>query len=354
MITKRFNKLGGAFAIMLLISASGCDSKPSPTSEPKAKEPNNDTTAVSVTVAGKAPFNNEIVTNGTLRSTDSYELYSPGNYTVEYLYAGNGDIVKQGKEIVKLSTNDLDEDIARAEIEVNSRYLEYLDILIGQGTDEESANDRIKDMAKLKSGLMLAEQNLNYYRKKKEALIVVAPISGVISDLNLRKGSMIGQNSHICTIFNPSSMEMIFSVLESEAFRISKGTHVIGIITATGSRIDGVVSRINPVVTSGGTVSITAKVTSAVTTDAMDGMNVNLVVEYELSKAIAIPKSAIVNRNGSKVVFTIQDRKAYWNYVSCGAENTSSIVITDGLSEGDTVIIDNNSDLIHKSPVRVL
>ncbi len=43
-----------------------------------------------------------------------------------------------------------------------------------------------------------------------------------------------------------------------------------------------------------------------------------------------------------------------WNYVTTGLENMNEYVITEGLKEGQEVIVSGNLNLAHESPVKVI
>ena len=92
-----------------------------------------------------------------------------------------------------------------------------------------------------------------------------------------------------------------------------------------------------------------------------NGMNVRISVYRSLRKELVIPKTAVVLRSGKQVVFTLKNGKAQWNYVQTGLENADSCIVsnradkgvTEGLLEGDTVIVTGNVNLAHESPVSV-
>ena len=56
-------------------------------------------------------------------------------------------------------------------------------------------------------------------------------------------------------------------------------------------------------------------------------------------------------RSGREVVFTLEEGKAMWNYVTTGIENLDSREILEGLTAGQTVITDGNENLAHQTPV---
>ena len=91
------------------------------------------------------------------------------------------------------------------------------------------------------------------------------------------------------------------------------------------------------------------------------GMNVRVSVRRSLGNQLVIPKTAVVVRTGKQVVFTLQKGKAVWNYVLTGLENATECIVsdksqagvTDGLLEGDTVIVTGNLNLAHEAEVCV-
>ena len=91
------------------------------------------------------------------------------------------------------------------------------------------------------------------------------------------------------------------------------------------------------------------------------GMNVRISVRRFLGNQLVIPKTAVVLRSGKQVVFTLEKGKAQWNYVQTGLENADSCIVsnkedkgvTDGLIEGDMVIVSGNVNLAHEAPVKV-
>ncbi len=86
----------------------------------------------------------------------------------------------------------------------------------------------------------------------------------------------------------------------------------------------------------------------------ISGMNVKVNIKQSLGDMLVVPKTAVVTRGGRQVVFTLKDSIAFWNYVKTGFENIDEYSISQGLNEGDTVIVDGNINLSHESVVKVV
>ena len=150
-------------------------------------------------------------------------------------------------------------------------------------------------------------------------------------------------------IINDAVMSVEFPVLESELPLLNRGDIVEVSTFAGGDVYKGKISEINPTVDDKGLVKIRASLSSH--SGLVDGMNARVRVTKNLGKRLVVPKSAVVQRSGRDVVFTLENGKAIWNYVTVGIENLDSREITEGLSAGQTVITEGNENLAHQAPV---
>jgi membrane fusion protein (multidrug efflux system) len=154
-----------------------------------------------------------------------------------------------------------------------------------------------------------------------------------------------------CTIINPNTLEVSFSVLENEFGFISKGQKIeIQSFTDKDKQFKGVITEINPIVDKNGLIKIKAKVTSK-NTGLLDGINVKVFINKPLEGVIVIPKEALVLRTNRVVVFTYENGLAKWNYVELAGENSTSYAIKKGLKISDTLIVSGNLNLSHDAKV---
>ena len=85
----------------------------------------------------------------------------------------------------------------------------------------------------------------------------------------------------------------------------------------------------------------------------VEGMNAAIKIKRNSGDFVAVDKSSVVSRSGRKVVFTSKDGVAHWNYVEVAGENSSEFAISDGISEGDSVIYDGNTFLADRTEIIV-
>jgi len=142
-------------------------------------------------------------------------------------------------------------------------------------------------------------------------------------------------------------------VLESELPLLGEGDMVfVTPFAMPGFTAEGRVTEINPLVDVDGMVKVKASVAGR--GRLFEGMNVRVNVQRQLGKQLVVPKEAVVLRSGKQVVFTLENGKAFWNYVQTGLENAAHYTITEGLKAGDTVITSGNINLAHESPVVIV
>jgi RND family efflux transporter MFP subunit len=113
----------------------------------------------------------------------------------------------------------------------------------------------------------------------------------------------------------------------------------------------GKVSEINPVVNEQGLVLVKIKIQNP---DAylLEGMNAQVIIEKNLQNQVVIPKEAVVERSGKKVVFVYENGLAKWNYVTVAHENSQEVTISEGLKVGQKVIVEGNLNLGHDAKVK--
>jgi hypothetical protein len=84
------------------------------------------------------------------------------------------------------------------------------------------------------------------------------------------------------------------------------------------------------------------------------GANMQVKIAVPQRETLVVPKKALVIRSGKKVVFTEENGLAKWHYVTTGLDNGEEIEILEGLKESEKVIVSNNLQLNHDSPVSVV
>ncbi|MDR0537791.1 MAG: efflux RND transporter periplasmic adaptor subunit [Tannerellaceae bacterium] len=299
-------------------------------------------------------FRHELVANGFVSAQNKADLRFQSSETVTDIYVKNGDRVEKGQKIAALDAFKLKNSLAQAKDQLERARLDLQDVLIGQGfspNDTASVPKDVMRLAKVKSNY---DQSLNQYALAEYNLfnaILYAPFNGIVANLFAKAFNIPAATEPFCTIIDNNRLEVEFKVLESEIAMINIGDRaVISPFSIVGFSCEGRVSEINPAVDKNGMTTVKA-IVAAAQNRLYDGMNVKVNLQRSLGSQLVIPKDALVLRTNKKVVFTLKDGRAQWHYVQTTLENSFGYVVSEGLSEGDSVIFEGNINLAHETPV---
>lgn len=347
------------FVFLLVFIITGCNSNTSNTDATSSAITNStsETPTVETLIAQPTMFMHEIVGNGKLSANKYVDMrFSTPAVVINNIYAQNGQSVIQGQMLASLDRFKLENTLSTAHNALDRANLDLADALIGQGYDPEEQSeipDEVMRLARLRSGVAQAEVQLREAERALDEATLRAPFDGVVANLFQKAGNLPDASQPFCRIIAANGMEVSFPVLESELVLLNVGDAVEVKPYSMDKTYAGKVSSINPIVEKDGMVKVCATISNG--TELYDGMNVRVSVKRQVEEALVVPKSAVVLRSGGRqVVFTHENGKAMWNYVTASLENMNEYVITEGLTPGQEVIVTGNINLAHESPVRVV
>ncbi|WP_205896694.1 efflux RND transporter periplasmic adaptor subunit, partial [Pseudomonas viridiflava] len=139
-------------------------------------------------------------------------------------------------------------------------------------------------------------------------------------------------------------------VLETDIANLKIGQKADIIPISGNSKFAATITDINPLVDENGLVNVRLKILN--TNGLLPGMNATCSIHVPSSLCIAVPKQAVIMRNGKAVIFTIEGGQAKWNYVVLGKDNGLEVEVKDGLKVGQKAIISNNVQLSNGALVK--
>lgn len=316
---------------------------------------------VEVIALERTDFADQLLSNGKLKAGRRASLSFGADGVVSALNVSNGGRITAGSIIAELDRPDLKLSLDAAQIALEKAELDFYDVLAGQGyaaKDTASVPENILAMAKMRSGYTSARNSLERAKLDYEGAVLKAPYSGKVADLKLKEYDRTTSDP-FCIVIDDSSLDVDFSVMESEYAFLEKGLQVRVIPFADPSKsVTGSVSEINPTVDKNGQISVRATVRNDGT--LIDGMNVKVIVERMMPGQLVVPRSAVVVRDNLDVLFTYtDDGVAHWTYVNIIRSNGDSHVVTANadrgakLNEGDKVIVKGNLNLADGSKVQL-
>jgi len=315
-----------------------------------------ETNEVTVVPLKRIDFSHELISNGKLTARRFAELRFESAEPIAAIHVKNGDRVTKGQQLAELATFRIQNKLQQAQNTLEQSRLEYQDVLIGQGyapEDSAKAPADIRRLAGIKSGYTQAQAQYNLAKHEEERAVLRAPYDGIVANLFAKQFNTASTSDAFCVIIDPTSLEVSFTVLESELPLIRMGDKVeVTPFALSDTKTVGQIIEINPLVSAEGMVQVKAAVSN--NGKLFEGMNARVSIQRSLGEQLVIPKEALVLRSGKQVVFTLVEGKSYWNYVTTGLENAGFFTVTEGLKEGDVVITSGNINLAHESPVKLI
>ena len=137
-------------------------------------------------------------------------------------------------------------------------------------------------------------------------------------------------------------MQIDLSVDELDILNVKEGQDVSATLDALEDQtFTGEITNVSHVGTnSGGSTKYTVSAQIDKTDDMLVGMNATVVITVDSAEdVLTIPLSAVQEDNGTSYVYTTNDNGTLGGKktVTTGLSDDSTVEITDGLSEGDTV-----------------
>jgi membrane fusion protein, multidrug efflux system len=209
-----------------------------------------------------------------------------------------------------------------------------------RASDQQAEGAIMQDEANLKT----AQINLGYTD-------IVSPIAGKVGKTNVTKGNVVGPNSGVLTeIVSQDPMYVTFPVSQREFLRARASNHEVDAksIKARLRFADGSVygerGQINfvDVKVDRTTDTILARAEFPNPHEELvDGQLVRVVLEIGApQQQVVVPQSALLADQQGIYLFVIEDGKAVVRRIKTAGESGADVVVSEGLSGGEQVIVD--------------
>jgi len=349
------NKINLSLVVALILAAFySCKTAPTDNFEEMARRATSpDAVVVETVELKKSTFYHELISNGKAYSSAMAVVPFKVSGTINELTIKNGQHVNRGDLLAVIDDYQYKANVTTARNTLDKAEINFKDDLLKTYFVTDTANlsaTQIR-MSKIRSGLNDAQAALELAEYNYNNTRIYAPISGSVANLEAKQWNPSQNYSNLCSIVNDEIMEVEFPVIESEYSFISPGmpVEIMPFIDAA-EIIGGNISEINPQVDANGMITVKARFKN--NKKLIDGMNVRVAIRKPEPERFVVPKEALVIRQGRDVIFVRQDSLAIWKYVTVEFENSTSVSISEGLEEGDLVIVKGNINLAHETVVK--
>jgi membrane fusion protein (multidrug efflux system) len=352
--------VGVALSVCIVIGTAHGQSTPQPV-------------VVGTVAAERRPIAETIDFVGRIEAINRVDVRARVTGYLDAVLFREGDFVKEGAPLYRIEKGLFEAAVGQAQgaLErsqaqkvLSTIQLQRAEELMTKQAGTVVARDQALAADKTADGNILTDQaNLDTAKINLGYTDIVSPISGKIGRTNLTKGNVVGPDSGVLTtIVSQDPMYVTFPVSQREFLRAREQGRKVDVKTvkvslrfADGRTYDhlGEIDFVNVTVDrSTDTVLVRATVPNP-SGALIDGQLVRVNLESgKPEERVVVPQAALIADQGGVYVFVVEDSKAAIKRVKPGAESGPDIVINEGLSGGELVIVEGLQNVRAGIPVR--
>ena len=321
-----------------------------------------ETTTATLTSASQA--NSVLAANGYVVAQRKAAVASKGTGRLVYLGVEEGDRVRQGEIIARLDDQDMvaalakakaDLEVARADSFATRNALESTRKLFLQGLASRAEIDAVEAQhLRVRANISSARASVGQAEVAMEYTRIRAPFDGTVLTKDADVGEVVAPfassaNSRgaVVSMADMGSLQVEADVSESNITRVRVGQPCeITLDAYPEMRYRGTVHKIVPTADRAKATVMTKVAFSRLDERVLPDMSAKVAfLGGELSDSAAaapakltVPTTAIAERDGKQVVFTIREGRAEETPVRTAERLGTQTVVTEGLSQGETVV----------------
>lgn len=301
---------------------------------------------------------------GIVRAEKETLVYSLYGGKVKNIPVKEGDAVKAGAVLATFDSQELlyqiqnlqgqlrsieaQKNLQELTIDLETKKLLYDSGVISKKEFEEAENTINSDYYPALISAVKAQINqINYQISQRNA---VSPLAGTVAELQIKEGMVVTPAAPLLSIFSGSSHKVEAYVLTEDASRIQPKMKVNLIQDNRSGDVvfTGTVERIAPSavekLSTLGLIEQRLKVTIApqIPQDLILKPGYALDIEFTLDKQegqLVVPKTVLFPYQDGDALWVVKGGKAAIRPVRKGFENEKNVAISEGLQEGDLIIL---------------
>lgn len=324
-------------------------------------------TPVEVVEAVKGDIASTVLISGKLKALHEVNVVPKFPGKVSKVMVEMGDWVNKGDVLFTLDDEDALIQLKQAEaaismaeanyrqnkemVENAQRDLERSEKLYEEGAISLQMLEQIRASASdaavevLEAQLKQAQAGYDMAANQYDNTKVTSPIDGIVSYIEVDTGEMVSSAVPAAVVVDMSKVTLEGSIGENLVNKVSSSGQVDVRVHAAGNEIfKGEVKAVSPAAH-----QMTGLYGVKIEIDNSQSLiKPGMFAEVELVKeskedVIQVPKAAIIAQNGDKLVYVVEDGKAVLRKVGLGIGNAYKVEITNGVNDGEEVIVKGQS-----------
>jgi membrane fusion protein (multidrug efflux system) len=293
--------------------------------------------------------NEELEVTGTLVANQRVDIVSELTRKIIKVNVKEGSKVKTGTLLFQLDDSDLQAQLERY------RQQENLAVLNEERLKDLIANEAIaqQDYDQAATNLKVIQAQIRELQVLISKTRITAPFNGQVGIINVHPGSIVSVNTVLTDIEDNSVVKVDFSVPEKYSHTIAPGSvHTFTIAADEDVYKTKVIARAASLKENTRTLLVRSA-TENPKGNLLPGQSARLKLALRTSdSALTVASNALIPSSQGYSVYVSRKNAVSAVPVVIGQRNEASVVITNGLQPGDTVITSNLLRLVPGAPVQ--
>jgi len=316
-----------------------------------------------------APKDQPLMLPGTVASWQDAQVYARTTGYVAKWYVDIGAKVKKGQRLADLDTPDVDNQLLQGKAQMRTdqaneafakvtadRYskLAKQGLIAQQTADQYVAQDKA-DIATVQAD----EGNVGRLQNMEDFKYIVAPYDGVVTQRNLNIGALVdagASGSDLFVISDTSKLRIYVDVPESYAASVRIGMPADVELNTYGAKpFSGTVAR-----TADALDATTRTLRTEIDVDNAQQLwvpgvyaNVKLALSTTTRNYVVPANTLLFRSEGLRVALVTAQQTIHLQPVTLGRDFGSTVEITEGLDDGDRIVLSPADSLYEGQQVRV-
>ena len=249
----------------------------------------------------------------------------------ELQYAADLELNKQGL----FAALQLQQSGARVQRAKNALALEQKRLAMNRESEVSQIAPQEADVTRLRNAYDLQNRNLSDLRVK-------AGMHGVLQVVPVEVGQQVSGGTNIARVADPSRLKAEIRVSETQTRDVRVGQSAV--VDTRNGIVKGVVARIDPAAQNG-TVGVDVTLQGELPAGARPDLSVDGTIELErLDNVLKVQRPSFSQDNATISLYRVgADGMAVRTRVSLGRSSVAEVEVTEGLNEGDEVVLSDMS-----------
>lgn len=337
------------------------------------------TSAVGVLVASvhRAAATSDLALPGTVEALHEASVYAQTAGYVKRWTVDMGAHVKSGQVMAQISTPEVDQQLeaaratlARAQATLllaRTNLARWKDLVRDSAVSKLELDEHQAAFDDANAAVMADEADVRRLSALQQFSYITAPFSGVVTSRSLDVGQYVSPNSAgsattgigrgLYTLAEVDTVRLLVSVPQSVSASIRVGQHAaVSVAERPGRTFNGIVSRTSEALDPASrTLLVEVRIPNG-DGALVPGLYADVHFEIDRSTApLVVTANALVTRSdGPQVVEVGPDSTAHFTHVTLGRDYGSQVELTDGITEGATVVVNPSDDVIENARLRIV